>query len=253
MLAEFLVDVSIKAAVILVAASMATLAMRRASAAARHLVWCAATMAAVCIPLLTFVLPAWRVLPQTAEAPQRNAKPGAGPGSRDMAGRSIATPVPAPRVWASGGNASVTWSPANVLVAAWLAGATACLVPVLVGRWRLSTLARRCRPIDDAAALECLAGAAAELDLRRRIVLLGHDDAVMPMTWGIVRPTVLLPREALAWPHDRRRAVLLHELAHVKRLDCLTHLVAQFARATQWFNPLAWVAVWRMSIERERA
>ena len=47
--------------------------------------------------------------------------------------------------------------------------------------------------------------------------------------------------------------MLLHELAHVKRLDCLTHLIAQIVRAIYWFNPLSWVAVRQMQAERQRA
>jgi hypothetical protein len=47
--------------------------------------------------------------------------------------------------------------------------------------------------------------------------------------------------------------VLLHEVAHVRRFDCLTDTIAQLARAMHWYNPLMWAGVWRMHIERERA
>jgi len=64
---------------------------------------------------------------------------------------------------------------------------------------------------------------------------------------------VLLPDDAAEWPEERRRYVLVHELAHVKRLDAFTQLVAQIAVALFWFNPLVWLAAHRMRVEREHA
>ena len=75
----------------------------------------------------------------------------------------------------------------------------------------------------------------------------------MPLTWGIIQPQILIPADAETWPTDRQRAVLLHELAHVRRWDWLTQMVAHMCCAIFWFNPLVWVADRRMRLERERA
>jgi hypothetical protein len=73
------------------------------------------------------------------------------------------------------------------------------------------------------------------------------------MTWGVRHAKVLLPASCDRWTNDQRRQVLLHELAHVKRRDCLTHTVAQLSCLFYWFNPLVWMAARRMRVERERA
>ncbi len=75
----------------------------------------------------------------------------------------------------------------------------------------------------------------------------------MPMVWGLRRICLMLPADASAWPAQRRRVVLLHELAHVSRRDSLAQFVTSLACAFYWFNPLVWIAAGRMAIEREQA
>jgi hypothetical protein len=75
----------------------------------------------------------------------------------------------------------------------------------------------------------------------------------MPMTFGTLHPRILLPPEAAAWTTEKRRLVLLHETAHIVRLDVLTHTLAGFVRALYWFHPLIWLAHWQMALEAERA
>jgi len=89
--------------------------------------------------------------------------------------------------------------------------------------------------------------------IKRRVRLLISRSADIPMTWGIFRPIIILPADIEEWPVDRQRAVLCHELAHVKRLDALTSLIADLARLLYWFNPLVWMASRALRYERERA
>jgi beta-lactamase regulating signal transducer with metallopeptidase domain len=133
----------------------------------------------------------------------------------------------------------------------WLTGALLVLAHVAFGTVRVWWIARRAQPADTWGALA--QDLARSLALDRRVTFVsGHEDA-MPMAWGLVRAHVLLPSEADDWPVARQRVVLLHELAHVKRHDCLTQMMAHLACAVYWFNPLVWIAAQRLRAERERA
>jgi BlaR1 peptidase M56 len=123
----------------------------------------------------------------------------------------------------------------------------------IVGRIALRRWARGAGPIVGDEWITLLDDLSTRLGLTRRVTLLRHDRAAMPMTWGWIRPAILLPAEALSWSIDRRHDVLLHELAHVRRLDCLTQMIARVACAVYWFHPLAWVAERRMRIELDQS
>ena len=93
----------------------------------------------------------------------------------------------------------------------------------------------------------------AALGLTRDPRLVMTDRVTVPFTCGFLRPTLVVPSSALAWTDDRIRVVLLHELAHVARRDCLVQAVVQAACAVYWFHPLAWVGARHLRAERERA
>src|SRR5205823_7424868 len=76
------------------------------------------------------------------------------------------------------------------------------------------------------------------------VEVLETSTGTMPMTFGIVRPAVFMPLDAAEWSEERRRMVLLHELAHVRRGDAATQWLARMALILNWWNPLAWTA-WR--------
>jgi TonB family protein len=69
----------------------------------------------------------------------------------------------------------------------------------------------------------------------------------------LLRPLILIPNEAKFWDSDRRRAILLHELAHIRRHDLWANAVAAVATALFWFHPLVWMLARRMRAEQELA
>ena len=139
------------------------------------------------------------------------------------------------------------------LAAVWALGVVIALIPTVAAFIRLAILARRARPVHGGRWALLIPSALRELDLRRRVRFLELDGPVMPMTWGVFHPVVLVPADDFDSTIEQRLDVLRHELAHVRRYDCLTQLVGQLACALHWFNPFVWLAARELRVERERA
>ena len=123
----------------------------------------------------------------------------------------------------------------------------------MLGMLSLRKVARESRPVTDRAMLELARRLAARIGLRRPVRLVLSHRREIPMTWGVLRPVVLLPADAVGWSEERLAVALLHEFGHVRRRDCLTQLVARATCAVYWFNPLSWLALARVRVEQEQA
>ena len=258
-----LADAFVKATVLLVLAAVVTVFLRRSPASLRHLVWTLACGGVLALPLASALLPNWRL----AAWPRLDV-PVAFDAEQLAPQASEQDPKPAPPVVptahatipptsAAGETEPVRWrlSPdwTTLVVPVWLSGVGAVLILLAVGMARIMWLDRVTRTVEDEAWLILVDELALELGLTRHVRLLKATGPAMPMTWGIRRPAILLPAEADSWTAERRRDVLLHELAHVKRHDFLIQLVARIACAVYWFHPMVWLAATRLREERERA
>lgn len=143
--------------------------------------------------------------------------------------------------------------PAAWLLLLWAAGATALLARFALGLTRAAVQTRRARPCRDDRVLEAAATARRRLGVETRVRVLVSRSAASPFTWGWLRPVILLPDDASAWPDERLLAVLHHEMAHVTRRDFLVLVVLELARAVHWPNPLAWHLLARARGDQEMA
>jgi len=284
-----LVDSAVKGTALLVLAAVAAMILRRDSAATRHLVWLLVIVAMLVVPVLSTMLPQWRVLPGWAGIPPETAvvdtsppsivrpadgavelpqnadpeeverpsatahQPAAGlPDSRP----ALVTPevIPESAVW--------SWNWLNALPFVWAIGFCVLILRLMAARWMLWNAERQGTVIwlsrqPAKATHEPIATAfeavCLQLGICRSVTLLIRPDKTIPVVWGILRCRLLLPAAARLWSGEQLRSVLLHELAHVKRRDTMAQLLAQIACALHWFNPLVWFAAWRLGVEGERA
>jgi len=259
-----MVTLLVKATLILLVALGITLSMQRASAGARHLVWLVTVAALLLAPALT----AWAPIPVRMLPAEVSAAPAAFAPTLDKrspnanntkfeevdASASQASPdVSAPSGSVGATSRFTAMSGLSVLLLIW-----AAVLLVIAGSLAFAALAvrrivNRARPLDTADWLTPLWEVSDRLELDAPPRLLRSEDAKMPFACGLFTPTIVLPAECDGWSLDRRRAVLLHELAHVRRHDLVGHTMGRLACAVYWFHPLVWTAAKQLRSESERA
>ncbi len=267
--------VTFKATAVLAVSGCAAVLLRKASAAARHLVWSVGIVAALMVPVLSLIVPSWSAplgsvvvqLKDRVTEPMMEPRFEA-PVSQPIipvTRAAVAETSPASRgTVADSPNAGMRAEQTSVapvahisigtaLFALWAIGAVGSLGIVLLSLGRIARLERSTAPIYDRRITRIAEGVAQHMGIARQVRFVESQSSRMPMTWGAFKPTVLLPASSHEWETDRINAVLLHELAHVKRWDYVTQLVARLACAVYWFNPIVWLAARELRVERERA
>ena len=208
----------------LAGACVAAWAIRRRSAGDRLLVW----RSVVIVLLVAFLGQLLPIQWQAWIVPQQLASPFIALGRVQLSALERLGPF-------SGDTRLITW-----LLAAYAAGVLAVSLPTVIASLRLRALARRARRLETPQWANRVAAAQCALGLTRRVTVLVSSRAVVPMTWGIVRPVILLPSRALRWPERYLHAVLLHEMHHIRQADALFTTIARLMCALHWFNPAMW-------------
>ena len=253
-----------KATIILLLALGMTVVMQRASAGARHLVWLVTVAALLFVPALT----AWgplpvRVLPALSSIADQSSSMFGSKSHETKTTKSDETGVTAPSsgkdLTPSGSVSSAAISESglkkgiSILFLIWAAVVVVIAASLAYAAFAVRWIVNRARPLDTADWLNPLWEVSDRLALDEPPRLLRSEDAKMPFACGLFTPTIVLPAECDSWSLDRRRAVLLHELAHVRRHDLIGHTLGRVACAVYWFHPLVWTAAKRLRSESERA
>jgi hypothetical protein len=228
-----LVVLLVKATIILVAALGITLAMQRASAGARHLVWLVTLATLLIMPALT----AWgplplRVLPaaptratesaRTGSSPRATPTPAAAPAASEVAAASPTTP-------ASAVSSATTFlngmSGIALVLAVWGAVVLSIAASLVWSALTVRRIVRRSHALDAPEWLTPLWEVADRLGLDEAPRLLRSEEAKMPFACGLLTPTIVLPADCEEWTLDQRerarvrrpRAVVRHAGDRLRR------------------------------------
>lgn len=128
----------------------------------------------------------------------------------------------------------VSVSPVTVI---WLAGMCSCALFFIVTYIKCRREFQTALPVTNNFAAHRLR----EHPMRRTVQIKQSDKIKAPLTYGIFRPVVLLPKTTDWTDETRLRHILTHEFVHIKRFDALTKLLLASALCIHWFNPLVWL------------
>ncbi|HTQ59370.1 MAG TPA: M56 family metallopeptidase [Candidatus Solibacter sp.] len=243
---SFLFACFAKATLLLCCAWIATVAMRRHSSAVRHHSWAVAIVASLALPILMMLLPAWR---SSALGDAAALLKPAGAGAVASVSQTIASTT----------INAVTVSPvykkiARAILIIWAFGFLLVLLRLMTGLARLVWMSTLARPLFEDDWMRDVLTFSNIFEIARPARLLQCRSLLaMPLTWGFLRPVIVLPAGSSTWTAERRRIVLAHELAHIGRHDWLVQICGELARAVYWFHPLVWLAAARLRHESECA
>ncbi|MCK4564079.1 MAG: M56 family metallopeptidase, partial [Verrucomicrobia bacterium] len=250
----------LKCSLLLIAAGLLCLLFRRGSAAQRHMAWSLAMVGAILIPLVVFAFPQWKLpvlpeppiakswiqIPVASDTPPAVEQPYA---IVETAPVVDSKPLPALQSEPKKRPAPSTGA---ILTGLWGLGGCMVLLSMGIGLFAVGRMVGKARPADP-AWMQRLLRLRKRLGIARPVELLETKGPSMPIAVGLLKHRIMLPESGRDWPAKEQEAVLAHELAHIKRRDCLLHFISTIALALHWFNPLFWYAMRRMRLEREHA
>ena len=231
-----------KTSLLLVVIGLIVSLTARQSAAWRHFLWTCALALALLMPIAVELLPSYVqvTVPWEAAEPSASDAPAPVPAGARKADAAPEVRGPSPIELAAAARPTLTaWRGAIIV---WLVGVLVVVLRNAVAHIGLIRWVRNARPDLSPTWAATLRRVASDAALRRPLRVLESDHTTSPCTFGLLRPVVLLPAAGADWPEAQRRFTLLHELAHVRRLDYLATQIASLACAVHWYNPLVWFA-----------
>jgi len=216
----FILSWSMKTALVVVVALCCCLLGRHLSSTKRNVIWRCALAVSLLIPFGMLLAPH---LPIGMRTQPQSAVSLLIPETRSIHLPFIHNPLP---YWRGSVRIVAKDEPTNWAgTAAYLAG-----LLLVVGNWGTSlNRVRRFRRLG------------ARIESHGDCFVTSDQSLTVPITFGWLRPVIVLPAESTHWSEERLSAVILHEGAHMKRKDWLWQSISVAIVGLQWFNPMTWI------------
>lgn len=147
------------------------------------------------------------------------------------------SPIPAGHIAAVPQAASPSAAAVSGWAVLWAVGFLLCTVFFAAAYWKCCREFRMSLPVDNAFARQWLL----DHPLRRPVSIRQSDRISSPLTFGVFRPVILMPKKT-DWENETvLHYVLEHEFVHIQRFDTVSKLLLIAAVCVHWFNPLVWV------------
>lgn len=131
----------------------------------------------------------------------------------------------------------------SILGAVWIAGVVVVLFLFIRNVTRFRKKLYFCNPVADADVIEIMHHHKQDTGIKKQIFVLKCDFVHAPAVFGYFKPCILIPSQFInKMDRDSLRAILLHEICHIRRHDILFNYIWLMAKALHWFNPLVWIA-----------
>ncbi len=198
------------------------------SAADKSLLADAGILSLLLLPLTSFLLPQIELAPPQAI-------------SATIDSMSVESAMAAPVMMSPGPAPTASALPWGMIAITLYAATVMMLIALLaVSLIRLHRIRGASHAATDIRWVRALEAAERRSGSKRRAALLSCDSIASPMSWGLVRPVIVVDAAAFG-DAGRIDAIIAHELAHVHRFDWLRLVLARVMTAIFWFNPLAWL------------
>lgn len=128
-------------------------------------------------------------------------------------------------------------SPVPIGLIIWLAGMTLCAVFFIISYLHWHFEFQTSLPVQNNYVNQWI-----KTHLRKRLVSVRQSDKIStPLTYGIFKPVILMPKKTNWENTEQLEYVLLHEYVHICRYDSAVKLISALAVCVHWFNPFVWV------------